>query len=219
MTHEERRAEMRGEIPRRYSGLLHLACTNLVSLAIVALCLALVRDARWYEWALCPSFFVFANFFEWWVHRGPMHHKRKSLAPLFNRHTLTHHAYFHPETMPFRSRRELLFVLFPIWIVPVFVILVSPIVLLLWLFGGVNLALLFLASAFAYYVTYEWFHMMHHLPEDEGFGASRFAKLCRKHHVAHHDPARMTEGNFNVSFPLADWVLGTLLRSQPRLGP
>jgi hypothetical protein len=199
------RAEFVAKIPSWYSGWAHFAVVNLATLAIIGTCVMAVHGARWYEWALAPGFFVFANFFEWWVHRGPMHHRRPGARLLFERHTLTHHAFFHPENMAYGSSKELVYVLFPAWVVPMFLLLVSPFVILLGIYVSQNLALIFLASVFAYYLVYEWFHTMHHIP----------GSRTGSHHRRHHDPKRMTTGNFNVSFPLADWVLGTLLDEQP----
>ena len=34
----------------------------------------------------------------------------------------------------------------------------------------------------------------------------------RRHHAAHHDPARMTRWNFNITFPIADAIVGTTFR-------
>ena len=74
-----------------------------------------------------------------------------------------------------------------------------------------NIGILFWLSVFAYYLTYEWFHYCHHLPSDSWIGRRRIVSLARLHHTRHHELTRMTRGNFNVSFPLWDWLLGTLL--------
>jgi len=43
----------------------------------------------------------------------------------------------------------------------------------------------------------------------------RFAlvRVLRHHHTVHHDLARMTSCNFNITFPIGDALLGTLARS------
>jgi sterol desaturase/sphingolipid hydroxylase (fatty acid hydroxylase superfamily) len=37
----------------------------------------------------------------------------------------------------------------------------------------------------------------------------------RRHHQTHHDPALMAQWNFNITFPVADWFLGTTYRAPP----
>lgn len=55
------------------------------------------------------------------------------------------------------------------------------------------------------------------LPVPLLLGAFVSANLAwlRTHHTRHHELARMEKGNFNVSFPLWDWLLGTMLPPAP----
>ncbi|MGE0708077.1 MAG: fatty acid hydroxylase family protein [Planctomycetota bacterium] len=208
---DERRAELLAGVPTWYPGLLHLLAINLVTLLAIAGCLARLREVAPWEWALVPLSLAFANLFEWWVHRGPLHRRAPGLARLYERHTRTHHVYFTHERMALRSPRELALVLFPPWMVPLLVLMLAPLALALGLWRW-NLAWLFLASGLAYYLLYEWLHLMHHLPPESWLGRRRLVAALRRHHWRHHDPTRMLAGNFNVSFPLADGLLGTVLR-------
>ncbi len=63
----------------------------------------------------------------------------------------------------------------------------------------------------AYYFVYEWFHYVHHLRRDSWLGRRALVGWLRTQHMRHHELARMEKGNFNVSFPLWDWLLGTML--------
>ena len=36
-----------------------------------------------------------------------------------------------------------------------------------------------------------------------------FINTIRRHHVAHHNTAIMMEKNFNLTYPIADWLFGT----------
>ena len=74
-----------------------------------------------------------------------------------------------------------------------------------------NLAWLFFVSVLAYYFVYEWFHFAHHLSRDSWLGRRALVGWLRQHHTRHHELALMEKGNFNVSFPLWDWLLGTML--------
>ncbi len=206
-----RREQLLSEIPSGYSPVLHLAAVHLIAALGIALPIASLQDPKAWELAFVPFFFAFANFFEWSVHRGPMHHKWRFLGRLWERHTVIHHGFFHHDDLAIRSARELTYVLFPPWVTILFLVFVLPIPMALWLAGQTNLAALFLASSFGYYLVYEWFHLMHHLPE-KGWAASAVVQKIRAHHRFHHRPEAMSSGNFNVSFPLADWVLRTWLK-------
>ncbi len=73
-----------------------------------------------------------------------------------------------------------------------------------------NVGWLFAATAIAYFPLYEWLHLAYHLDPDSPIGRLPGMASLRHHHTVHHDPMRMGRYNFNVSFPIADWVLGTL---------
>lgn len=66
-------------------------------------------------------------------------------------------------------------------------------------------------SVLACYFVYEWFHFAHHLSENSWLGRRAVVGWLRLHHTRHHELALMAKGNFNVSFPLWDWLLGTML--------
>ncbi len=51
----------------------------------------------------------------------------------------------------------------------------------------------------------------HHLSRDSWLGRRALVGWLRQHHTRHHELALMEKGNFNVSFPLWDWLLGTML--------
>ena len=70
---------------------------------------------------------------------------------------------------------------------------------------------LFFLSVLAYYFVYEWFHFAHHLRRDSWLGRRAVVGWLRTHHTRHHELALMEKGNFNVSFPLWDRLLGTML--------
>lgn len=211
MNIEEKREEYFASIPSWYSGYLHLLLINVVSIGIMVACLIALDDLKWWEWLLVPALFVFANGFEWWIHRGPMHHPTRGLRILFKRHTLEHHVAFTDDFMGLRNGRELMYILFPPWFLPLILVMNLPIPLALTFFGSPNLGLLFFATVMAYYLVYEWFHTVHHVPPDTWIGRRKIVGLLRYHHTRHHDPAVMTKGNFNVSFPLWDWILQSTL--------
>lgn len=196
MTLGETRAAARAEIGPLYSGLLHFAFTNLVGLGVIAYAAWQVREPRW-SLLTVPVTFLYANAVEYFLHKGPMHHRAPLLRMLHARHTVLHHSVFTHDAMKVESARDFKLVLFPAWLVVFFFGLFAvPAGLALRLILGANVAALFVITAMAYFLLYEWFHLAAHL----GFG---------RHHAAHHDPRAMTAHNFNITFPICDKLFGT----------
>lgn len=210
------RARHRAEhIGPRYSGWLHFATTSIGSLAAIGLAISRVSHPRWWELACVPVFFLIANLGEYFGHRGPMHHRRRGLGLIFERHTLQHHQFYRHDAMAADSPRDFQMVLFP----PVMLVfflggLVAPIGLVLGLLGTANLGWLFAATGVAYFLTYEWLHWSYHQPADSRIGRLALVRVLRRHHTLHHDVTRMTSVNFNITFPIADVVFGTCARSE-----
>ena len=113
--------------------------------------------------------------------------------------------------MPVDSPRDFRALLFPpVLVVFFFGLFGVPVWLLLDAAVSANVAWLFVASALAYFLNYEILHTAYHLPPTHWLarlpGVSRLAWL----HRAHHDPRLMASRNFNISYPLCDWLFGTL---------
>ena len=62
-----------------------------------------------------------------------------------------------------------------------------------------------------YYLAYELIHFCDHLPEGHPVTRLPGFRYMRAHHRAHHAPMRMHSMNFNIVFPLTDWLVGTLV--------
>lgn len=201
------------EIGPRYSGGLHLAFTSGVSLLVIAVAVVLVQGPRPLELAVVPATFLFANLVEYLGHRGPMHRLAPWLGLLFERHTRQHHRFYTHDSMSYESARDYKIVLFP----PVMLVfflgaIATPLGLLLWRVASSNAALLYVATAMAYFLTYEWLHFCHHLPEGSLLRRLPGLAALRAHHAAHHDPALMGQANFNITFPICDALFGTRTR-------
>jgi hypothetical protein len=205
------RARIAACVSPRYRGQLHLVGLLAQAGLIMGVAASFLREVRAWEWLLVPAALVFANGVEWVIHRGPLHHPAPPRI-LYNRHTLTHHAAFSHEDMSVRSWRELRVVLFPLFALPGLQVLILPVVGLLWWALGRNAAALFVLAATFYYLLYELLHLSYHLPVEHPVSRLGVVRRLKRHHRRHHDPRRMTDGNFNVSIPLFDWILGTRLR-------
>ena len=139
-----------------------------------------------------------------------MHRPVKGLGFVYKRHSLQHHKFFTDTHMEIDSNQDFKAVLFPIAIVGFFVVafFVPMGFLLAWLFSP-NVALLLVATGMAYYLNYELLHLSYHLKEDHWVhripGFTRFARL----HTTHHDQRIMAHKNFNITYPIMDWLMGT----------
>jgi hypothetical protein len=211
---ETYRAAWRAEhVGPGYRGPLHLAVTSTVALAAIAFAASRVHDVRPLEWLVLPVGFLVANLAEYLGHKGPMHHRRRGLGLLFERHTGQHHAFFAHDEMAAPSSRDWKAVLFP-WYVVLFFLgaLATPIGLGIYAVAGANAGWLFGALAVSYFLAYEWLHLAYHQPDDSMVGRVGVVRALRRHHARHHDAQRMTRGNFNITFPICDAVFRTVLR-------
>lgn len=213
---EDFRRRYRAEfIGRYYSGWWHLAFTVSASLAVICYSLAQLQSPSWVQWLTLPLAFIYTNLMEYWGHRGPMHNRRKWLGGVYRRHTLRHHRFFRSDAMAYGDSRDFHAVLFPPVLVTFFLLVtvVPSALLLAWLFGA-NVAWLYVAAVFAYFLNYELLHFAYHMREDSRVGRLPGMALLRRLHTLHHDPRLMGKYNFNITYPIGDWLFGTLYRPQ-----
>jgi hypothetical protein len=188
----------------------HLGKVAAVAAAILAAGVWLARASPAWHWLALPTFWAIANFFEWGIHRFPMH---RPLQPriLYTNHAIVHHRSFAGAAQEIRDRRDLSLVMMP-WYTLVFVfVMASPVALVAWLLGGPGLAGVFLVGSVTYFLFYELIHTLHHLPRAriERLPLASALVFLRAHHHHHHQLQHMARCNFNVTVPLADWVLRT----------
>src|SRR5512139_2084436 len=103
----------RAHIPPYYRGWLHLLFTFGIGGAAFIACLLQLDHVQPLEWIAVPLTALYVNLAEYWGHRGPMHHRRRGLGLIFERHTLQHHAFYTHEAMAAESSRDFQMVLFP----------------------------------------------------------------------------------------------------------
>lgn len=197
----------------RYSGWAHFAFTTVSTTALILLCIHKLHAVQPLEWLTVPLTFFYANFAEYFGHRGPMHHPRKYLGKVFERHTRQHHRFFTEREMAFDSSRDFKAVLFPPILVFFFLFAFgTPTALLLgWLISS-NVAWLFALTGTAYFLNYELLHFSYHVPASSWIARLPFMAALRRHHTLHHDQSLMVHYHFNITYPIADRVMGTLYR-------
>jgi hypothetical protein len=206
-----KRDEFMKDVPARYRGQVHFALTNVFSIGILWLALRGVSRPTWLDLGFAPIAFVFANYFEWRLHRGPLHHRTRA-SILYERHTLIHHAAFHDDAMAVRNLRELRFVLFPLPALFGAALIDLPLLFAIGWLVSPNAGRIFFSVAFGYYLLYEWCHLAYHMPETSWLGRNALTRWLRAAHTRHHDPRRMLHKNFNVTFPLFDVIMRTFER-------
>lgn len=179
--------------------------------SIVGICLAvyLFMQITW-TWVAIPftiASLCIINLIEWLVHKNLFHKPTWPLGFMYKRHAKEHHAVYDSNNMALSRIEEVRLILVPIrtfWI------------LLLFLFGIYSLfsilgfgvwGALFIFLAVIYSMLYEWLHLSFHLPES--LVKNSILRKLAKHHTIHHDLPLMRMWNFNVVFPLWDYLLGT----------
>jgi hypothetical protein len=212
------------EIPPGYRGGRHLLFTFGGGSLALLVCLWQLDDVQPWEWLTVPLAVLYANLVEYVGHRWPMHRPFRGLSLVYRRHAGQHHRFFTDQAMPLEQSRDLRAVLFPPLLVVFFFggFALPAWFVLAWL-ASTNVAWLLVASGLAYYLHYELLHSAYHAPAGSWAARSRLIARLRNLHRAHHDPALMTRYNFNITWPLGDWLFGTLRRRsaerQERAGP
>ncbi len=200
-------------ITPRYSGPLHLATTIGISVLVALASALLLEDVQALEWLTIPVTFLYANLSEYLGHRGPMHHKTRLLAGIFQRHTIEHHSFFTHEATSFESTRDYRAVLFPPILLFFFIgCFAVPAAAILYFVASPNVGFLFVLTAILYFLNYELLHFAYHCDPDSWPGRLPMIGSLRKHHIQHHDKRLMTRYNFNITYPICDYIFGTRYR-------
>lgn len=201
--------------PKNYNGWRHFSFSMLMALSAILFSISQLNTVKGLEWLVIPITFIYANLVEYAVHRFPMHRPFKKLKLLFRRHARQHHRFFTDRAMQFESISDLAAVLFPPYLIAFFIVFFAiPVGLLLSFIATPNIAYLFAITAFAYFINYEIFHTIYHLPDEHWIYKSRFMRNLRLLHLHHHDQKLMSHYNFNITYPISDWLFGTYYSSR-----
>lgn len=215
MTHptEDFRARYRAGISPRYSGPLHALWVASVGIATMIYATSQLSEVAALEWLVLLFTLLLGNVGEYSIHKKLGHQKLGGPAKLFyQRHTGDHHSFFTENNMLWATSRDWRVVLFPGWLILVVIAVIGlPGYFALGSLVSANAGALWLTGIVGTYLLYELVHFSDHLPDGHWLhrlvpGLGTMAAL----HRIHHDRARMTAVNFNLTFPLTDWLLGTL---------
>lgn len=209
------RQHYRAGIHPVYNGYLHMGFVAVAGISFIYYQLCQLADFSWmYALGIIASL-VLWNFIEYFVHIKLGHQKQKLAVLFYQRHTGDHHSFFNHKQLVPRDHRDWRVTLFPAWLV----VLVS---LLCWLLAmGVNQlfsaswGFVLSAGLVMGYLAYEFFHFCDHLPQQHPLVKLPWIGHMRHLHKLHHRRDLMHSKNFNLTFPLADWLFGTYYWQAP----
>ena len=203
------RADYRTRISPWYSGLLHVFVVYAIGAAALAYAIPRIHNPSWLEWPVGPVVFLASNVFEWWIHRFVMHRPVTGFMGIYRRHTLAHHQFFTDSVPTIDDTRDFRITFFPPYALVTFIALSVPPALILGTLWSANAGLLLICTTVGIYLNYEFFHWACHVKDDRFIRHVPFMNTIRRHHIAHHNQAIMMEKNFNLTYPIADWLFGT----------
>lgn len=212
MTERQRsfRQAYKADISPLYNGLLHVAVLYGVGAAAIWYCASQLRAAHG-EWLLVIPVFLAGNFAEWAMHRFVMHRRIDvfALRAIYERHTRQHHQYFTDNEPTIDSTREFRIVFFPWRVLATLGVSGTVLGYIASLVFNANAGYIVFITMVAMYLTYETFHYCCHVHDNWFVRNMPFINTIRRHHTAHHNMGIMMKYNMNLTFPIADWVMGS----------
>jgi hypothetical protein len=212
MTERQRkfRENYNSEINPLYNGLLHIAVLYGAGIAAIIYCVMHLQSARW-EWLLAIPVFLAGNFVEWGMHRFVMHRRINvfGLRQIYERHTREHHQYFTDLEPTIDTTKEFRIVFFPWRVLVTLGIGGTVLGYIASRLFDMDAGYVVFMTMVAQYLTYETFHYCCHVHENWFVRNMPFINTIRRHHTAHHNLGIMMKYNMNLTFPIADWVMGS----------
>lgn len=195
MNLQEKQNNLRDQIPQKYNPYLHWFGT--VGITQLICCLLLFSSSLSYILLIFPIVTMGMLFVEYFIHKLLLH--RPFFQPLYRYH-MNHHLLFNDGEMKIKSLRDLYWILIP---QPVYFIVMFGVAV----FGAIG-GLVFPVgiinsicfSILLFHILYDVCHTCWHTTE---FYLGKF-------HREHHRFESMQHFNMNVTFPVVDWLLGTL---------
>ena len=202
-----------------YHGLLHIGVMYGAGLLILGWCVSQLQSPTW-EWGLIIPIAIAGNFAEWAMHLHIMHRLKDvfALRAIYDRHTRQHHQYFTDNDFTISSIREFRIVFFPWRVLLVLSVASAVLGLLFSLILGSDAGYMVPITMIGHYMLYESFHFCCHVPENAFVRHCPIINSVRRHHSVHHNMGVMMHINMNLTFPLADWLMGTSDLNRSLLG-
>ncbi|NWL81067.1 sterol desaturase [Pseudomonas taiwanensis] len=211
MSHDTQafRDRYRAGIHPLYNVWLHGGFVLLYGATCLTFFISSLSDVKTWEWLVVPAALVFFNWGEYSIHKNLGHHKTRAGSMFYKRHTGDHHSFFVAGKMTWESARDWRVILFPAWLIVFYSVGLFAAWWLLSLVNS-NVAALFSTTLLAGYLSYEVFHACEHLPANHPISRLPWISHMRRLHELHHRRDLMQTHNFNLVFPLMDWLKGSL---------
>lgn len=203
------RAEYRARIHPLYNGYLHATFVVVVGLSYVVYQFGRIDTFHWYYGFGVVLTLILWNFLEYLIHIKLGHNKTRLGAMFYKRHTGDHHSFYTEKRLVPETHKDLRVTLFPAWLVIVSIVIASVSGAVIGFLFGAAWGAVYSGSLLTGYLAYEFFHFCDHLPENHFLVKLPWIGHMRRLHQLHHRRDLMNQYNFNLTFPLADWVLGT----------
>jgi len=193
-----------------YNGLVHILVMYATGVGLLAWCVSRMQSPTW-EWLLIVPVAIAGNFAEWGMHQHVMHRliDKFAIRAIYDRHTRQHHQYFTDNDATIHSIKEFRIVFFPWRVLAVLIVGGGALSLLMGYLVNANAGYVTFITMIGHYMVYETFHFCCHVPENRFVRSMPFVNTIRRHHIAHHNMGIMMHVNMNLTFPIADWALGT----------
>ena len=193
-----------------YNGLFHIGVMYAAGFTAIYYCASQLDNPTW-AWLTIIPVAIAGNFVEWAMHKYVMHRLIDvfALRAIYDRHTRQHHQYFTDTDYTIDTVKEHRIVFFP-WRVLIVLGVAGTI------FGYIaakifnpNVGYILYMTMVGHYLIYETFHYCCHVKENWFVRNMPFINTIRRHHAAHHNLGIMMHKNMNLTFPFADWIMGT----------
>ena len=193
-----------------YNGIVHILGTYGVGIAMIVFCVSRMQDSRW-EWLLVIPVAIAGNFAEWGMHKYVMHRLRDVFAirAIYDRHTRQHHQYFTDNDVTIDTTREFRIVFFPWRLLVTLAVIGGSLGWVASQLWNANAGYVVFITMVGHYLVYETFHYCCHCHDNWFVRNAPFINTIRRHHTAHHNMGIMMHLNMNLTFPIADWAMGT----------
>lgn len=193
-----------------YNGLFHIGVMYAAGFTAIYYCASQLDNPTW-AWLTIIPVAIAGNFVEWAMHKYVMHRLIDvfALRAIYDRHTRQHHQYFTDTDYTIDTVKEHRIVFFP-W--RVLIVLGVAGTILGYIASKIfnpNVGYILYMTMVGHYLLYETFHYCCHIKENWFVRNMPFINTIRRHHAAHHNLGIMMHKNMNLTFPLADWIMGT----------
>ena len=131
------------------------------------------------------------------------------MRAIYERHTRQHHQYFTDNDPTIDTTREFRIVFFPWRVLITLGVFGTTLGYLASVIVNPNAGYVLFITMVAHYLVYEVFHYCCHVHDNWFVRNMPLINTIRRHHIAHHNQGIMMKYNMNLSFPIADWFMGT----------